>query len=116
MNTGSNTTVFEYCETNSILPLYRAQLGEFSFSYDRERDLLVPVAGNQDPTRAANTGRITTYARAGSENAHTLKNQYKYLGHRAHNSRLVAVGRAKTAKYAAKYNSVQSMRLQNCQS
>ena len=66
----------------------------------------MPVAGNQDPTKAPNTGRITTYARVGSENAHTLKNQCKYLGHRAHNSRLVAVGRAKTAKYSAKYNCV----------
>ena len=54
-----------------------AHLGKFSFSYDRQRYLLLLVAGNQDPTRAAYTGRITTYAWAGSENANTLKNQYK---------------------------------------
>ena len=61
--------------------------------YDRAADILIPVEGNQDPTLAANTARIATFCRAASENFHApLKNTYKHLQGRAHNSRLNSVG------------------------
>ena len=37
--------------------------------------------------------------RAASENAHTFKQIYKFFKHKAHNSRLVAVGTAKINYY-----------------
>ena len=104
VNRGSNPTYLEYCNANDILPLYRPQLGQYAFMYDRSTDRLIQVQNNRDPTRAVNSGRVTTYLRAASENAHTFKNRLQYLGHRAHNSRLVVVGRPKVNKYSRKYS------------
>ena len=104
VNTGSNPTLLEYCQTNNILPLYRANTGDMAFNYNPETDLLEQIQNNPDPTLAVNGGRVVTFARAGAENTHVFKKQYKYFGHQAHNSRLNAIGQRKITHYNRKFD------------
>ena len=61
--------------------------------YDPVNDVLVVVDGNRDPTLAANAARLGSYVRASAEGTHgPLKNSYKHLGAKVHNSRMNAVG------------------------
>ena len=103
VNRGSNPSLLEFCQRNNVLPLYRAKTGEMAFEYDPQTDLLHQVQNNQNETRAANSGRIATYLRAASENAHTFKQMFKYFSHQVHNSRLNAIGAAKIAYYNQLY-------------
>lgn len=103
VNTGSNPTLIEYCHRNDILPLYRSETGGMAFVYNRQTDRLEQIQNNPDDYRAANSGRITTFLRPASENAHTFKNQYRFFGHKAHNSRLNAVGARKIDYYNRLY-------------
>ena len=75
-----------------------------AFEYNQQSGLLEQVQGNQDDTRAANAGRVGTFLRAGAENTHTFKNIYRYFAHRAHNSRLNAIGAQKINYYNRRYN------------
>ena len=99
VNTGSNPTLLEYCERHDILALYKPMVGEMALVYNPETDLFEQIQNNPDPTLAANTGRVITFLRPGSEQTHTFKNQFKNFGHRVHNSRLNAVGVRKLAYY-----------------
>ena len=99
VNQGTNPSLLDYCQQNDILPLFRTKVGRFAFIFNRQTNLLEQVQNNRDETRAANSARIATYLRAASENAHTFKQIYKYFKHKAHNSRLVAVGMAKINYY-----------------
>jgi hypothetical protein len=103
VNTGSHPTLLEYCQQNDILPLYRAQTGEFRFTFNRQTNLLEQVPHNNDETIAANSGRIATYLRAASENTHTFKRGFKLFAHQAHNSRMNAVGHNKISYYNRRY-------------
>ena len=104
VNTGNNPSLLQYCEDNDILPLYRASTGEMAFIYDPATDLLEQIQHNQDITMAANGGRLATYLRTGSEQAHLCKHQYKYFTHQAHNSRTNAIGIDKINSYNVRYN------------
>ena len=104
VNTGNNPTLLEYCEENDILALYRPNTGEMAFTYDRETDRLEQIQNNHDKTQAANSGRIATFLRAASENAHLFKRIFKFFGNRVHNSRMDAVGLTKIRFYNRKYN------------
>ena len=99
VNIGSNQTVLEYCEQNDILPLYRPKRGEMGLSYNTETDLIEQTQNNQDDTNLANSGRVTTFARAASESTHLFKRGYRLFEHRVHNSRLDAIGARKIAFY-----------------
>ena len=104
VNTGDNPSFLEYCEANDILPLYRPNTGEMAFTYDRQADSLEQIQDNHDKTMAANSGRVPTFLRSASENTHLFKRIFKYFGHRAHNSRMKAIGLAKIRFYNNKYN------------
>lgn len=104
VNVGNNPTFQAYCQDNDILLIYRSKPGEMAFRFNQNTGLIEQYPNNRDETRAVNSGRFGTFLRAASENAHTLKNNYKYFGHRAHNSRLVAVGQATIDKYNDRYN------------
>ena len=67
------------------------------------RDLLEIIPSNNDRTFACNSARVATFLRPASENCHTFKLTYKSVGHRVHNSRLVAVGQAKLLHYNRLY-------------
>ena len=99
VNTGSNPTLLEYCERHDILAHYKPMVGEMALVYNPETDLFEQIQNNPDPTLAANTGRVITFLRPGSEQTHTFKNQFKNFGHRVHNSRLNAVGVRKLNYY-----------------
>ena len=104
VNIGTNPTFQQYCEDNDILLIFRCNPGDMAFTYDLQSQVLLPIQRNRDATLAANTGRIGTFIRAASENAHTLKMNYKYFGHRVHNSRMVVVGQRTIDKYNHQYN------------
>ena len=104
INTGSNPTLLEYCQTNNILPLYRANTGDMTFNYNPETDIIEQIQNNPDPTLAVNGGRVVTFSRAGAENTHVFKKQYKYFGHQAHNSRLNAISQRKITHYNRKFD------------
>ena len=104
VNTGTNPSLLDYCEQNDILPVYRSNVGEMSFTFNRQTGLLEQEHHNTDETKAVNSGRVGTMLRAASESTHTLKQIYPFLGRRVHNSRLNVVGRQTINTYNTKFN------------
>ena len=60
--------------------------------------------GNVSPTFAANSSRLATFLRPGSEQAHTFKQIYRLVDKRVHNSRLEMVGHQTLAHYNQMYD------------
>ena len=73
------------------------------FAYNRQTNLLEQTDNNQNETIAVNSGRLATFLRASSENAHTFKRIYKFFSNQAHNSRLNAIGPNKLNYYNELY-------------
>lgn len=103
VNTRGNPSFVEYCDQNDILLLTRVRTGESAFEFNSSSGLLEQVQNNTDPTRAANTGRIATFIRAGSENMHTIKETWQNLNGRANHTRILAIGPHKINYYNNKY-------------